>query len=189
MCYIETGGNNQHESTCIPTTLLCPANLDGETNLKIRSALAATANLVEPAQVAGLSGHLETELPNRQLYEFAGNLQLAGEGGQPLSLSATQLLLRGARLRNTTWVYGLVVYTGHESKLLMNSTKTPLKRSTIDIVTNYQVSAQVTPLRAVNIYLKIIFLFGILVCLALISAIGNTIKISTDPGHEYFRFL
>ena len=67
------------------------------------------------------------------------------------------MLLRGSRLRNTQWIYGFVVYTGHESKLLMNSTKAPLKRSTLDKETNTQ----------------IVFLFCILVALALISASVN----------------
>ena len=60
---------------------------------------------------------------------------------------------------------GLVVYTGHETKLLMNSTKAPLKRSTIDRVTNYQ----------------IIFLFLILILLSLVSAIGNAVQEGGGP--------
>lgn len=36
-------------------------------------------------------------------------------------------------------VTGIVVYTGHESKLMLNSTSAPLKRSTVEKVTNYQV--------------------------------------------------
>lgn len=28
------------------------------------------------------------------------------------------MLLRGAQLRNTQWVVGIVVYTGHDSKLM-----------------------------------------------------------------------
>jgi len=150
MCYIET------------------ANLDGETNLKIRSGLACTSEMTDPNELASVTGHVEAEIPNRHLYEFAGNIVLAGESAVPVS--ATQLLLRGARLRNTSWVYGLVVYTGHESKLLMNSTKAPLKRSTIDIVTNYQ----------------IIFLFIILVCLSLISAIGNLMKGKSNEDHDFY---
>ena len=49
------------------------------------------------------------------------------------------ILLRGATLRNTNRIYGLVVYTGHDSKMLQNSRKVPLKRSNIDGVTNKQV--------------------------------------------------
>lgn len=32
-----------------------------------------------------------------------------------------QLLYRGAKLKNTKWVYGLVIYTGRNTKILMNS--------------------------------------------------------------------
>jgi len=152
MCYIET------------------ANLDGETNLKIRSGLVCTSDMTDPVDLSRMTGHVEAELPNRHLYEFAGNIILTGRQSDPVSVSATQLLLRGSRLRNTAWVYGLVVYTGHESKLLMNSTKAPLKRSTVDIVTNYQ----------------IIFLFVILVILSLVSAIGNLIKNNSDESHEFY---
>ena len=152
MCYIET------------------ANLDGETNLKIRSGLVCTSDMTDPIDLSRLTGHVEAEQPNRHLYEFAGNIILTGKQSDPVPVSATQLLLRGSRLRNTAWVYGLVVYTGHESKLLMNSTKAPLKRSTVDIVTNYQ----------------IIFLFVILVILSLVSAIGNLIKNNNDESHEFY---
>jgi len=140
MCYIET------------------ANLDGETNLKIRSANSTTSSFTKTQDLINFSGVIQCELPNRQLYEFVGNI--IAEGSLAVPLSSTQLLLRGAKLMNTPWVTGVVVYTGHESKLLMNSTKAPLKRSNIDKITNYQ----------------IIFLFLILVCLALISAIANEIQ-------------
>ena len=152
MCYIET------------------ANLDGETNLNIRSVLICTSGMTYPIDLARMAGHTGAEQSNRHFYEFVGNTVLKGEQTDPVPVSATQLLLRGARLRNTSWVYGLVVYTGHESKLLMNSTKAPLKRSTVDIVTNYQ----------------IIFLFVILVVLSLVSAIGNLMKNNNRENHEFY---
>ena len=70
------------------------------------------------------------------------------------------MLLRGSKLRNTSWVYGLVVYTGAESKLMMNSTKAPLKSSRVEKVTNYQ----------------IVFLFLILVVISLISSGANSLQ-------------
>lgn len=29
-----------------------------------------------------------------------------------------QILLRGSLLQNTKWVYGVVIYTGHETKIM-----------------------------------------------------------------------
>ena len=56
-----------------------------------------------------------------------------------VNLGASELLLRGSKLKNTSWIFGVVVYTGEESKLRLNSVKTPLKRSHIEKLTNIQV--------------------------------------------------
>lgn len=49
-------------------------------------------------------------------------------------------LLRGVQLKNTEWVHGLVVYTGHDSKMFKNSRTVPLKRSNMEHITNKIVS-------------------------------------------------
>lgn len=49
------------------------------------------------------------------------------------------MLQRGAMLRNTAWIFGVVIYTGHETKLMKNSMAAPLKRSTVDKLTNTQI--------------------------------------------------
>ena len=59
---------------------------------------------------------------------------------RPEPIQPDHILLRGAQLRNTDWVHGLVVYTGRDSKLVRNATKTPLKRSNMDRIINKQVS-------------------------------------------------
>uniref|UniRef100_A0AAQ4PXC8 Phospholipid-transporting ATPase n=1 Tax=Gasterosteus aculeatus aculeatus TaxID=481459 RepID=A0AAQ4PXC8_GASAC len=139
MCYTET------------------SNLDGETNLKIRQGLSLTATFQTLEDLIALSGRLECEEPNRHLYDFTGTLRL--ENHNPAPLGPDQVLLRGAQLRNTQWVVGIVVYTGHDSKLMQNSTKAPLKRSNVERVTNMQ----------------ILVLFGILLVMALISSVGAAI--------------
>ncbi|TKS87736.1 Phospholipid-transporting ATPase IB [Collichthys lucidus] len=139
MCYTET------------------SNLDGETNLKIRQGLPLTAAAQTLEDLIALSGRLECEGPNRHLYDFTGTLRL--ENLNPAPLGPDQVLLRGAQLRNTQWVVGIVVYTGHDSKLMQNSTKAPLKRSNVERVTNMQ----------------ILVLFGILLVMALISSVGAAI--------------
>lgn len=40
-----------------------------------------------------------------------------------IPLGLDQMLLRGSMLRNTNYIYGVVIYTGHETKLMKNSTK------------------------------------------------------------------
>uniref|UniRef100_A0A671W488 Phospholipid-transporting ATPase n=1 Tax=Sparus aurata TaxID=8175 RepID=A0A671W488_SPAAU len=139
MCYTET------------------SNLDGETNLKIRQGLTLTAGAQSLEDLIALSGRLECEGPNRHLYDFTGTLRL--ENQNPAPLGPDQVLLRGAQLRNTQWVVGIVVYTGHDSKLMQNSTKAPLKRSNVERVTNMQ----------------ILVLFGILLVMALVSSVGAAI--------------
>lgn len=56
------------------------SNLDGETNLKIRQGVPATARLLETKDLYALSGTLECEPPNRHLYEFNGVLKEHGHG-------------------------------------------------------------------------------------------------------------
>ena len=37
----------------------------------------------------------------------------------PIPLGTDQILLRGSQLKNTIWIYGIVIYSGHDTKLMM----------------------------------------------------------------------
>ncbi|XP_026638963.1 phospholipid-transporting ATPase IB [Microtus ochrogaster] len=150
MCYVET------------------ANLDGETNLKIRQGLSHTADMQTREVLMKLTGRIECEGPNRHLYDFTGNLHLDGKSS--VALGPDQILLRGTQLRNTQWVFGVVVYTGHDSKLMQNSTKAPLKRSNVEKVTNVQ----------------ILVLFGILLVMALVSSVGALFWNGSHGGKSWY---
>ena len=43
-----------------------------------------------------------------------------------------QLCLRGSRLVNTDWVYGCVVYTGYNTKMMLNRNAPRFKRSSFE---------------------------------------------------------
>lgn len=144
------------------------ANLDGETNLKIRQGLTSTSRLIDSHELKGFGGTLECEAPNRHLYEFSGVLKETDKLAQPLG--PDQVLLRGAMLRNTSWIFGIVIYTGHETKLMKNSTSAPLKRSTVDKLTNTQV----------------LMLFGILIFMCVISAVCNEIWMNQHSDTDWY---
>jgi phospholipid-transporting ATPase len=54
-------------------------------------------------------------------------------------LSADQVLLKGSILRNTDWCYGVACYTGHQTKVMKNSLKSRVKKSRIELQTNYYI--------------------------------------------------
>uniref|UniRef100_A0A8C9TZ99 Phospholipid-transporting ATPase n=1 Tax=Scleropages formosus TaxID=113540 RepID=A0A8C9TZ99_SCLFO len=130
------------------TSLWCCSVLQG---------LQITLEIKDAESLMGLSGRMECESPNRHLYDFVGNIRLDGHGAVPLG--PDQILLRGAQLRNTQWIHGIVVYTGHDTKLMQNSTRPPLKLSNVERITNIQ----------------ILVLFGCLLGISLVCSIGQTI--------------
>ncbi|OMO66221.1 Cation-transporting P-type ATPase [Corchorus olitorius] len=132
-------------------------NLDGETNLKVKRALEVTLPLDEDEAFKNFSGTIKCEDPNPSLYTFIGNLEY---DRQVYPLDPSQILLRDSKLRNTAFIYGVVIFTGHDSKVMQNATKSPSKRSTIERKMDY----------------IIYVLFSILLVISLISSIGFAVK-------------
>lgn len=103
-------------------------NLDGETNLKLKHALEITS--VEESSIKNFRGGvIKCEDPNEHLYSFVGTLHYQG---QQYPLSPQQMLLRDSKLRNTDFIVGVVVFTGHDTKVMQNATDPPSKRSKIE---------------------------------------------------------
>lgn len=77
---------------------------------------------------------IECDPPNNSLYTFTGNLTLCNSGGtgDTVPLGPGNVLLRGCALRNTPYIHGVVIYTGHESKIMLNSSAAPSKRSHLE---------------------------------------------------------
>ena len=70
-------------------------------------------------------------------------------------------LLRGSALRNTGHVYGVCVFSGHETKIMKNSARSKSKKSTLE--------------RSMNSYIIVTILIQTVVCLfaGTYSAIWN----------------
>ena len=78
---------------------------------------------------------IECEKENEFIYKFFGTMRLR-EGAEQMALDVDQVLLRGSSLRNTKWIYGVAIYTGHDSKVMMNSSNNKPKFSKIENATN-----------------------------------------------------
>ncbi|XVF74379.1 hypothetical protein PTKIN_Ptkin13bG0105800 [Pterospermum kingtungense] len=132
-------------------------NLDGETNLKVKRALEVTLPLDEDKAFKNFTGTIKCEDPNPSLYTFVGNFEY---DRQVYALDPSQILLRDSKLRNTAFVYGIAIFTGHDSKVMQNATKSPSKRSSIERKMDY----------------IIYVLFSLLVVISFISSIGFAVK-------------
>jgi phospholipid-transporting ATPase len=98
VCYVET------------------ANIDGETNLKIRKVTDSLREaLPDISALVGtpdhpLSGSFQCEAPNQHIHSFDATLRVDGANdGQDIPMSISNLLIRGSVVRNTKWVAGVVM--------------------------------------------------------------------------------
>ncbi|KAL1537594.1 P-type phospholipid transporter [Salvia divinorum] len=151
LCYVET------------------MNLDGETNLKAKRSLEATLSLDEEASFRDFKATIRCEDPNPSLYTFVGNLIL---GEETHSLTPAQILLRDSKLRNTEYAYGVVVFSGGDTKAVRNSTRSPSKRSRVE--------------RTMD---RVIYLlFGVMVFVSLVTAVGSAVFTKkSDVERWYLR--
>ena len=83
------------------------------------------------------------------------------------------MVLRGSSLRNCEWIYGIAIYTGHDTKVMMNSSKSRPKKSKIE--------------RATNKYIFISIFVQIVVCL--FSAIYTSVWQSREKTIQNVYYL
>ncbi|XP_053404518.1 phospholipid-transporting ATPase IF-like isoform X2 [Mercenaria mercenaria] len=118
------------EGNCYITT----ANLDGETNLKTHCCTIDTRRYVHEDDFLKLTAFIECEHPIADLYSFVGNLTIVKDSGEHIvkPLGPENILLRGARLKNTPFIYGCAIYTGQETKMALNSNTKVTKFSRVE---------------------------------------------------------
>ncbi|TMW56547.1 hypothetical protein Poli38472_006557 [Pythium oligandrum] len=133
-------------------------SLDGETNLKIRAAIGPVSVVSQSSEdLSRLRCVVECEQPNNRINSFEGNLNLTLEKHQALEvvgptdeltdqvlretrdsitiqypITAKQMILRSCVLRNTRSITGMVVFTGHETKVFCSNTDPVVKSSSVE---------------------------------------------------------
>ncbi|KAF0041809.1 hypothetical protein F2P81_005341 [Scophthalmus maximus] len=121
--------SDRADGTCHITT----TSLDGETNLKTHYSVGETAVCQSVSQLEALQAVVECQQPDADLYRFVGRITVTQHGEEIVRpLGPENLLLRGARLKNTKEIFGVAVYTGMESKMALNYKCKSQKRSAVE---------------------------------------------------------
>ncbi|KAK1168578.1 putative phospholipid-transporting ATPase IF [Acipenser oxyrinchus oxyrinchus] len=121
--------SDREDGTCHITT----ASLDGETNLKTHFAVPETAVAQSVSRLEALVAIIECQQPEADLYRFVGRITATQQEEEIVRpLGSENLLLRGARLKNTKEIFGVAVYTGMEAKMALNYKCKSQKRSAVE---------------------------------------------------------
>lgn len=124
------------------------SNLDGESNLKQREVLKSTQKLFYKKKnkeenyiekmLKGLDEngeencYIEVEQPNKHIYKINGNFIYNKNEKNFFDIKNTAI--RGSILKNTNYIYGIVIYTGKDTKIMKNFIKYKTKYAILDLL-------------------------------------------------------
>ena len=115
-------------------------NIDNQLN-KINENNSSKSNSynlnLEIIDSFNIEGIIQCDMPNPSLYMLNGkaNMHLNGKNNE-FPLDGKNLLLKGAKLRNTEWIIGIIIYTGHNCKIMKNARDPVLKMSSVENLLN-----------------------------------------------------
>ena len=124
-CFILASGSTL-ESQSNGQCFIATSTLDGERNLKPKIAIKQVQDdLVDLITGKGKDMIIEVNCktdPIPDLYSFDADLKLVSKDAQAplINLDLKQFVPRGAHVRNSECLYLLVLFTGNDTKLILN---------------------------------------------------------------------
>ena len=112
-------------------------NLDGESALKPRELIPMLQGKLcteelDPSPIEG--SVIEIEPPSNNIYKWNGSMTL--KNGERSFIQVENILLRGTTLKNVDYVYGVIIYTGKDTKIMRNIQSSSVKSSSIEDIIN-----------------------------------------------------
>ncbi|CAG9312636.1 unnamed protein product [Blepharisma stoltei] len=152
----------------------------GERDLKIKSAVRELQTLIDVSDVNEASaylklinGQIKVQAPNKDFSSFSGKLILENSP-KASNITIDNFIFRGAKICNTPWIFGLVVYTGSEGKT-WKMKKSYIRKSSV-------IEKQVNKI--------VIILIGIVLILSLFEALMATYNSDFDyENHGHYIFF
>ena len=125
--------NSSNTNTYIPEAQSPVVNNSNIQNYNNESQIPKLIN----SNIIMIEGIIQCDLPNPSLYMLNGKANMRFNGiGNEFPLDAKNLLLKGAKLKNTDWIVGIVIYAGHNCKLMKNAKDPILKISSVESLLN-----------------------------------------------------
>eukprot|EP00002_Diphylleia_rotans_P011626 TRINITY_DN2292_c0_g1_i8.p1 TRINITY_DN2292_c0_g1~~TRINITY_DN2292_c0_g1_i8.p1 ORF type:complete len:1252 (+),score=261.63 TRINITY_DN2292_c0_g1_i8:42-3797(+) len=135
--------------------------LDGETDWKLRQAVPSCQQLSSDEELFNIKGRVRAGRPNKEIYNFVGTCKITKMDGDQ-STSIDPLSLENTLWANTVLasgrIVGLVIYTGCETRSVMNASTPSTKVGLLD--------------KEINRYSKILFALTISLSFILIALKG-----------------
>ena len=137
------------------------SSLDGEKSLKLKIANSKIAGLISNRinktfnnknlklhKIKDLinfeiSGFIQVIPPNANLNQIDGRVNIfimennLISKEENFSINIKEFILKGSILKNTNWIIGVVIYTGMDNKIILNSKKPRMKVSHLEIKMNH----------------------------------------------------
>lgn len=153
-----------------PSIFIRTDQLDGETDWKPRKALPWTQNFKNPQDFLATGGQVVAQPPTEAIYDFKGYFECP-DTLEKLPLSLENTLWQNTVLASQGYIYGLVLYTGSETRPNMSTQKPRSKAGSLD--------------HEINFLSKILFLMMMILSLVIIAMDG----FMGAWGYKYFRCI
>ncbi|XP_067928556.1 probable phospholipid-transporting ATPase IIB [Watersipora subatra] len=110
--------------------------LDGETDWKLKLAVEPTQRLTADSELYSMSAQVYAEQPQMDIHNFVGTFTQMDETEEKLSLNLDNVIWANSIIASGT-ALGVVIYTGYETRSVMNTSKPACKTGLVDLEINF----------------------------------------------------
>lgn len=106
--------------------------LDGETDWKLKSACPYTQKIDNETELLSQHGYVDADPPIKSIHNFTGTLHLEKPETIALPLTADNILWANTVLASGTFITGLVLYTGVDTRQSLNTSRARVKTGLLE---------------------------------------------------------
>ncbi|KAL4235196.1 ATP synthase subunit 9 [Mactra antiquata] len=169
--------------------------LDGETDWKLRLAIQNTQGLSNNADLLDIKAQVYAEPPQKDIHSFVGTYKRTDSDDISESLSIENTLWANTVVASGT-ALGVVIYTGCESRSVMNTSQPKSKVGLLDLEVNTLTKVLFTAVVVLSIVMMILkgwggpwyrYLFRFVLLFSYIIPIS--LRVNLDMGKAWYSYM